>query len=422
MEEDTIADCPGSESEENEVPHEHRSLFTQTLSRIQMKCIHRTTITFGLSAFLIACLLCARVVGQDSLDTKAIDEAVHAQMEQQDAVGIAIGVIRDGEVAYLAGYGFADREQEILVDANTMFRWASISKPLTAISAAQLVESGVLDLDEDIRNLVPEFPDKGSEITTRQLLGHLGGIVHYRNGPVIKTERNYDQAQPYEDVILALDLFRESPLVGTPGAKFAYTTHGFILASAVIERAGNQPFHLQVAERITRPLELESLQPDYQWVAIPDRAVGYRKSGDKVVTSTDTDVSWKLGGGGFISNIGDLARFAAALDDPEFITPKMRELLFTPQKTTKGSETGYGMGFRTDRTQEGTLVVSHSGAQEKVRGLMVVELRSGSIPGNSLLANGLVILTNSEHVNIKEVAKAINMAINMAINEKPEPR
>ena len=378
----------------------------------------RNTSAFGLAACLLGCLLGTVAVGQDRLDTEAIDEAVRAQMAQQQAVGIAIGVIRDGEVAYLAGYGFEDRERTTPVDADTMFRWASISKPLTAIAAAQLAEAGELDLDADIRTLVPEFPDKGSEITTRQLLGHLGGIVHYRNGPVIRTDGSYDQPHPYQDVILALDHFRESPLVGAPGSKFAYTTHGFILASAAVERAGKQPFHLQVDERIATPLELESLQPDYQWISIPNRAVGYRKSGKTVVPSTDTDVSWKLGGGGFISNIGDLARFAAALDDPGFITPGMRALLFTSQKTTEGSPTGYGMGFRVSRTSEGALSVSHSGAQEKVRGLMVIELGQADDTTAEMTGNGLVILTNSEHVKVNEVARAINEAI----SGKPGPR
>lgn len=375
---------------------------------------HRTT---GLITCLLACLLGTVAMGQE-LDTKAIDDAVRDQMEQQQAVGVAIGVIRDGEVAYLAGYGFEDRERKTPVDADTMFRWASISKPLTAIAAAQLAEAGELDLDADIRTLVPEFPNKGSKITTRQLLGHLGGIVHYTNGPVIRTERTYDRPHPYQDVVLALDYFRESPLVETPGSKFAYTTHGFILASAAVERAGKLPFHLQVDERIATPLALESLQPDYQWIDIPNRAVGYRKSGETVVPSTDTDVSWKLGGGGFISNIGDLARFAAALDDPEFITPAMRELLFTSQKTNADSRTGYGMGFRVSRTKQGDLVVSHSGAQEKVRGLMVVELEQPDDTTTEMTGNGLVILTNSEHVSVNKMSKAINDAI----NGKPEPR
>jgi serine beta-lactamase-like protein LACTB len=206
------------------------------------------------------------------------DAAAQAQMEAQKLVGLGVDLIIDGEVAHLAGYGFADREAGIKVDPRkTMFRWASISKPLTAVAAVQLWEAGKLDLDQPVRDLVPEFPDKGQPITIRQLLGHLGGIVHYSNGKLIKSKVKYGQENPYSDVIVALDMFKESPLVNTPGEEFAYSTHGFILASAVIQRAGNMAFHQQVHDGIAEPLGMKTLRPDYQWEDIPDRAVGYRK-------------------------------------------------------------------------------------------------------------------------------------------------
>ncbi|MEO1279000.1 MAG: serine hydrolase domain-containing protein, partial [Planctomycetota bacterium] len=250
---------------------------------------------------------------------EAVDEAVRAEMARQELVGVAVGVIREGRVMYTAGYGLADRENKVPVTTETMFRWASVSKPVTAIAAMQLVESGKLDLQRDVREYVPEFPDKGAPITMEQLLSHLGGIVHYRNGPVVRTQREYDEPNPYRSVILALDRFAESPLVNQPGERYSYSTHGFILASAVVERAGGAPFFEQIHERICEPLGLNSLQPDYQRVDIPNRAVGYRRLAGRTFRSTNTDVSWKLGGGGFISSIEDFARFAAALMNHELV-------------------------------------------------------------------------------------------------------
>ena len=84
---------------------------------------------------------------------------------------MAVGIIQNGNVTYTAGYGWSDRENEIPVSNETLFRWASISKPLTAVAAMQLVEQDKLALDEDVRVSVPEFPDKGTPITMRQLLG-----------------------------------------------------------------------------------------------------------------------------------------------------------------------------------------------------------------------------------------------------------
>ena len=72
----------------------------------------------------------------------SIDRIVAAEMERQDAVGVAVGVVRDGKVLFTSGYGLADREQETPVTNETMFRWASISKPLTAVLAGQLAAEG----------------------------------------------------------------------------------------------------------------------------------------------------------------------------------------------------------------------------------------------------------------------------------------
>lgn len=334
-----------------------------------------------------------------------VDEVIAEHMKDKGTVGIAVGVIRNGKVVCRKTYGMADRENKVPVDEDTMFRWASISKPLTAIVAGQLVLEGKLDLDADVRTYVPEFPVKDAEhpVTMRQLLQHTGGIVHYTNGRLVPIIRQYDTPHPYESVITALDTFKLSPLVSEPGKEFNYSTHGYILASAVVERAGGKPFHELVHERICEPLGLDDLQPDYQWKEIPNRAVGYRKSGGKVIPSTNTDVSWKLGGGGFISDLDDLARFAAALNDPDFMTPELRTLLWTPRMTKADKPARYALGFGVRRNDQGEWTsVGHSGAQEKTRTIMTVNPNSGS---------GVVVMTNSEFVDPGEVGKALTRRI-----------
>lgn len=352
----------------------------------------------------------AAVVEQLSQDLRdAIDTAVREEMERQELVGVAVGVIRDGKVAYTAGYGYADREEEVPVTNDTLFRWASISKPVTAVAAMQLVETGKLDLTADIREHVPEFPDKGAPITTEQLLAHLGGIVHYTNGPVVRTQREYDTPNPYESVILALDTFAPSPLVHQPGERYSYSTRGYILASAVVERAGEQPFAEQVQERICEPLGLTTLQPDYQWVDIPNRAKGYRMVRGHVFPSTDTDVSWKLGGGGFISNVHDLARFAAALMNSELVNEATTQDMWTPRTDANGKSAGYGLGLRITNNH-GQLRIMHTGSQEKTRTRMVLHPEAG---------HGIVVMTNSEHGDCGAISTAIDTATNATREAKP---
>ena len=318
-------------------------------------------------------------------------------MEDQEAVGVAVGLIKDNRIVYLKGYGLADRERKIPVDRGTMFRWASISKCLTAVAAMQLSQRDRLDIDAEVRGLVPEFPDKGFAITTRQLLSHLGGIVHYSNGEVVRTETDYSSPHPFEDVVLALDTFKESPLVNDPGEKYSYTTHGFILASAVVQRAGKQKFADQVHERIARPAGMTTLQPDYQWIEIPNRAVGYTRRDGQVIRDSDTDVSWKLGGGGFISNIDDLALFATGLLNGAFVNRETRSMMWTRQQTNANKQTKYGLGFSVvgeGRNQK----VYHSGSQEKTKTRMVL------YPNRAI---GVVVMCNSRHVKPELITAAL---------------
>lgn len=331
-----------------------------------------------------------------------IDVAVEAEMDRQHAVGAAVGIIRNNRIVHLKGYGLADRRSKTPATTESMFRWASISKPLTALRAMQLWEQGRLDLDADVRTYAPEFPDKGVKITMRQLLGHQGGIVHYSNGPVVRTARDYEELHPFESVILALDTFRESPLVNAPGEKYSYSTHGYILASAVVERAGKERFADQVTREIARPLGMKTTQPDYQWLDIPNRASGYRKVGPLFVPSLNRDVSWKLGGGGYISSIDDLARLARGLLRKKIVSRNTSDLMWTPQKTASGAATRYGLGFFIDG--EGDDVrVSHGGSQEKVKTWMGIYPNRGT---------GVVVMCNSEHINPTEFGERLAKLVN----------
>ena len=356
---------------------------------------------------------------QTSLSDQVIvelQESFGTEVESQELVGAGAAVIVDGTVALLLVEGLADRATETPVDPETtLFRWASISKPLTAVAALQLHQQDMLDLDGDVRELVPEFPEKDSVITTRQLMGHLGGIVHYRNGPVIRTPDDPSLPHPHEDVVVALNTFKESPLVSAPGEDFAYTTHGYILLSAVVQRAGGRKFADQVDERIATPLGMSTLQPDYQWVEIPGRATGYRRNGDDIVESRDTDVSWKLGGGGFVSSIDDLAAFAAGLLKGSLLQPDIQTLAWTSQTTSDGQEppnvqeTGYGLGFSVGE-RGGRRTISHSGAQEKTRTYMLL------YPDEMF---GVVVMTNCEWGNPRAIARALADTIAAASSPPP---
>ena len=310
---------------------------------------------------------------------------------------MAIAIIREGQVLHLRGYGHADREHAKPVTTKTVFNWASNSKPLAAVAAMQLVESGALKLDEDVRHYVPEFPDKGQTITIRHLLCHQSGIPHYHNGQIIPAP-GYDPARnPPMNPVVALDKFNQSPLLFKPGEKYSYSSYAYILLSAAVEKAGKKPLLAQIKERIAIPMKMKSLQLDVDTSRNNFWATAYKKNKSAaVVLATLEPAYWKQGAGGYKSNVDDFARFAEGLINRRLVSEATEELMWQPQKTTDGHPTDYGLGFSI--SDQGGLKVSHNGEQTGARTRIVLYPRA---------KHGIVVMCNCGFADVDAITTAI---------------
>ena len=121
---------------------------------------------------------------------------------------------------YEAGFGFADVENGVPARPETVYRLASVSKPMTATAVLKLYEQGRLDLDAPVSRYCPDFPEKPWPVTARQLLCHQGGIRHYRPDEPTVTRRFSSFAE-------SLALFRDDPLLFEPGTAVRYSTYGY---------------------------------------------------------------------------------------------------------------------------------------------------------------------------------------------------
>jgi serine beta-lactamase-like protein LACTB, mitochondrial len=332
----------------------------------------------------------------------AIDGAVNAELERQQVIGAAIGVIQDGRIVYIQGYGLADRENGIPVDRTTVFNWASNSKPLAAVAAMQLVQRKLLDLDADVRTYVPEYPDKGLTITTRHLLCHQSGIPHYSNGTVVSGIVDGDRSSAQVSSINSLNRFSHSPLLFNPGSKVSYSTYAYILLSAVVERAGGEAFSSQIQSRIAKRAGMKSLQLDTASNFGENWAVGYLKnqSGEIRVAPEEAN-EWKFGGGGFKSNIEDFARWALALANHRLLGKALEEEMYTPQILPDGTITDRGLGFTV--TQQNGLKVSHNGKQDEATTRMVIYMRN---------RGAVVVMTNCRYAAVGRISTAIFKSLN----------
>lgn len=323
-----------------------------------------------------------------------IDQLVLRAMDQQDLVGVALGLVEDGQLTYLKGYGWADKESREAVTLNSSFRWASISKPVTAVLSLQLVEQGKLDLDQDIRSYWRSYHNaQGWKVTQRQLLSHLGGVGHYDDvaqwGEGLKRYLKNDSRPENggaDMVAAASQIFASAPLMSRPGTQYRYSTFGAMLAGAVLTQAGGMPYLEQFQTRIAQPLGLTSTQPDRLGQHIPYRVSGYYRDNQVIKKRLPDDVAWKLAGGGFTSNIHDLTRFMQALLNQELVNATSSQALWQSQQTLDGKKTGYGLSFGIAERDHQPLI-EHSGSQTQTRTWMSL------MPQEK---NGVVLMSNSE--------------------------
>lgn len=267
------------------------------------------------------------------------------------APGLGIAVAAEGKLVWSSTCGFADREHRVAVARSTRFRIGSVSKPITAAAAARLVQQGRLDLDAEIQRYV-DFPRKAHPITVRQLGGHLAGIRHYRGSEALSTRR-------YPSVTASLAIFARDPLVAVPGTQFVYSSYGFNLLGAAVERAAGRPFGAAVNALVLRPLQMAATRLDGPRVARRSRFYE-GTSRRRAVVAPRVDLSNRYPSGGFLSTAEELARFGSGVTDPAFLEPATQSLLFTSQRTSGGEPTGYGFGFEVGESPFGP-VAGHIG-------------------------------------------------------------
>ncbi|MEJ7606701.1 MAG: serine hydrolase domain-containing protein [Bryobacteraceae bacterium] len=227
----------------------------------------------------------------------------------------------------------------------------------------QLVDKGKLDLDAPVQKYLLSFPVKQWTLTTRHLLGHLGGIRSYKDLYETYNTRHYPS------VADALNLFEQDPLLQEPGTTYAYSTYGYVLAGRVVEIAAGEPYldYMQISSR-----RRHEGHPSRQRVPLDPKpcarlsgAAGWRDR--KLRTARH---QWSSPGGGFSSTAGDLVRFALAFDTGKLLTKGSMEAMTRPMSTRDGKSTGYGLGWGVHE-RLGRRHLSHSGGQSGVSTLLV---------------------------------------------------
>lgn len=326
-----------------------------------------------------------------------IEAAISKFMSANSVPGVAVAVVENGELAWSEGFGLSDLENFVPVTSHTLFRLASISKPITATAAMQLWQRGKLDLDTPVQKYCPAFPKKEWTITTREVLGHLAGIRHYRSES--QDDPEVGNARHFDDPIQAgLDFFKNDPLIEKPGTKFHYSTQGFTLAGCVIEGASGEKYADFVRENVLVPAAMKHTFVDDHHAIILYRTRFYKKEKSGAVANADfLDPSYKVPGGGWLSSADDMARFEVAILNDKLVQRATRDAMWTPQTLADGSRDEYGLGWFIGK-DAALQKVGHAGGQQGT---------STSIQIASDQHAGVVVLINMDGVDASGLASEL---------------
>jgi CubicO group peptidase (beta-lactamase class C family) len=330
-------------------------------------------------------------VSADRLDR--LHRGMQDLVDRREAGGIVTLIARDGKIVDVHASGFQDIESRTAMRTDTLFRIASMTKPITSVAVMMLYEEGKLLLTDPVAKFLPAFKssrvlDAGAEapvaarrgINLRDLLSHRSGLTYgFLNGGAVGNGYRKDGVTDgltttTMTLAEAIDKLAAEPLVSQPGAAWNYSLSTDVLGR-VVEVVSGQPFNVFLRERVFKPLrmaETDFVVPAARMsrlatVYSPDGAGGIRPMkdpetfGNTVMSPVDSYRETKTyfsGGAGLVSTARDYARFAqmlsngGTLDGTRLLSPKTIDLM-TMSHTTDlppsglvGAGAQFGLGFR----------------------------------------------------------------------------
>lgn len=318
-------------------------------------------------------------------------------VQTEDFVGLAVGIVRGGEVAVLKTYGTREAGEDEPVTPDTVFRLASLSKGFAASLAALEVEEGRLSWDAPVSKMVPGFrlitPDATAQVTVETILSQRIGLPPYAY------DRKLEAGVPPDDILKS---YSSLDLVCPVNACYTYQNTAFNLIAKMLEDIEGRPFETLVRDRIFNPLDMRTasygranLENSDDW-ARPH--IRYGRNPWRVTHVDDSYYSIPAAGG-VNASIRDMTQWLKAQmgEAPEVLPPDVLEVLHSPHIESKAEtrrwriyhgrmvDSFYGLGWRI-YDYAGHQVISHTGG---VRGYLA---QIAFLPEQDV---GIVILANA---------------------------
>jgi D-alanyl-D-alanine carboxypeptidase len=337
---------------------------------------------------------------QETQRMEAVDRFIEEQMRKQQIPGLALAVVKDGQLLLTRGYGLADVELNVPATPQTVWQIQSITKPFVAAAIMMLQREKKLSLDDELGKHLDGVPPTWNGITIRRILNHTSGIKDYINEPFASLRIDISDEE-------VLKQTAQRPLNFAPGEKYAYCNTGYLLAGMIIRKHTAKPYGDFLQERIFGPLGMTQTRVQEISEIIPRRASGYRvidgklRKGEFIAQSI---LSYP--GGGIISTVLDMAKFDAMWQDGKLIDDSVRQEMWTTPLLNSGLRSNYALGFGIGDLR-GWRQITHSGGH-----ITGFASRYAIYPQQRL---SVIVLTNRNEANTDVITQGVAGRIEQAL-------
>lgn len=288
-------------------------------------------------------------------------KSIVTMMQEYKVTGLSMAFVDNGEITWTKCYGYANVEDSVKVSPETIFRAASLSKPLTAMAALHLVEKGILEPDQDINQKLRGWKLPQNEftssrpVTLAQLIGHTSGI---RNG--IHEPTPSDQEIPgLEDILSGRTLNTPAEVNAVPGEKRRYSNIGYMVLSELLQDVTSKNFSTLMDDLVLTPCRMNNstFNQDIPEVLKERLAVGYNEDQKPIPFYKHAS----YGAGALYSTASDLGQFLGLVLDAYHIKDKKHALISYEMARRVFEENTTSLGFNTT-FENGNFVFRNDGS------------------------------------------------------------
>jgi len=314
-------------------------------------------------------------------------------------------VAKHGKIIYENSFGYADYLRKKMLNINSQFELASVTKTMTSTAILQLMERGKLRLDQNVKDFFPNFPYDG--VTIKLLLTHRSGLMNY----VYFTDDVY--RKEHRDQRKGISNMDEMNLIATykparfnvPDKRFLYNNSNFMVLGSIIEKVTGMPYAQYMKENVFNPAGMShtAVYSKATYDKIPVDVVGHDR-GQWRYSVVQNFLDGPVGDKGVYSTVGDLYLFDYALRKGILLKQSTLDSAYVPRNPMVHGHFSYGYGWRIFEAP-GQQVIYHTGWWHGFRHIYLRDLK------NDITVVLLSNLANGSLLHLDDLFKAVGMPV-----------